>query len=448
MSQAEVRRPSIAAVWGAGVGVIVVVAIAIAVLTGISSSAVAGIPDVVRVAILALLSFVPAATWLAVVVYQDRQAPEPRAYVIGLFLLGVAAAGGFMAPLVHALQLTVWADSGTAAGVAAGFVHGAVGAALIYAIVRWTVLPTGHFDQQMDGLVYAVAVAMGMATSEGLAYLLTRSTTALAPALQVITVDALLLLAVGTLVGFVLSLLKLSTASPLFGALAVVGGGVVIAAGELLDGLVPVSPLGGPLWESLLPAMGVMAVVLALVTVLTGRQAAADETKATQNTAVGRADVPVVLLVVVTLLAGMYGQQRWLGATVVVQHGALAVSLPQGLIPQHSGVAYPARDRNGYSYALAQRPSAGSAAVDIERERAALASYCHVYPATETAQGTVLEYVCLPADDASDATHGYTLVSTDAQTTYTITVSAAAYQSLGLAETWGTLLATLTPAGK
>jgi uncharacterized membrane protein YhaH (DUF805 family) len=241
---------------------------------------------------------------------------------------------------------------------------------------------------------------------------------------------------------------KFDRAGTWVGAVAVLSGGIILAAGDALDRVVTQGPLGPQLWQTILPAVVVMAVVLAVVTLLVQRGSAADSTAATSAAVGTPGDTLVIAVLAVCLVVGVVLQQQWVHATKTVTHGGVQVALPAGLLPVRPGAAYPARSSNGVEYTVASRPSAGSAAVDVEREVLGLASFCTVYPPTTIAQGTVLEYVCLPAYASASVTHSYMLIHTDAQTTYTITVSGAEARAATVAAAWDAVRLSLAQAGQ
>lgn len=113
-----------------------------------------------------VLALVPAILWLAFFYRQDRLEPEPKGYVIGVFLLGALLAQGVGIPLVESvyeaprwLPLNVWTDL-----LGSILVVGFVQEALKYAAVRYSVYPSAEFDERVDGVVYGTAAGLGYAT--------------------------------------------------------------------------------------------------------------------------------------------------------------------------------------------------------------------------------------------------------------------------------------------
>jgi RsiW-degrading membrane proteinase PrsW (M82 family) len=113
-----------------------------------------------------VLALVPAILWLAFFYQQDRLEPEPKGYVVGVFLLGALLAQGVGIPLVGSvyeasrwLPLNVWTDL-----LGSILVIGFVQEFLKYGAVRYSVYPSAEFDERVDGVVYGTAAGLGYAT--------------------------------------------------------------------------------------------------------------------------------------------------------------------------------------------------------------------------------------------------------------------------------------------
>lgn len=121
-----------------------------------------------------VLALVPAILWLAFFYRQDRLEPEPKGYVISVFLLGALLAQGVGIPLVERvyeaprwLPLNLWTDL-----LGSVLVIGFVQEALKYAAVRYSVYPLAEFDERVDGVVYGTAAGLGYATMLNVHYVL------------------------------------------------------------------------------------------------------------------------------------------------------------------------------------------------------------------------------------------------------------------------------------
>ena len=71
-----------------------------------------------------LLALVPAAVWLLVFYLQDRVEPEPKQYVLGVFLLGVLLAAAIGQPLIQSFfQVNKWASGQPRPAAAGGHLY-------------------------------------------------------------------------------------------------------------------------------------------------------------------------------------------------------------------------------------------------------------------------------------------------------------------------------------
>ncbi len=115
-----------------------------------------------------LLALVPAAIWLVYVYRQDRVEPEPLGLVLGVFVLGGLLEHALGDPLVHTLlQLDTWQHrSDLSAWVGAVTIEGTVAVLCAYLAVRYSVYLTSEFDEAIDGVIYATAASLGVATSQ------------------------------------------------------------------------------------------------------------------------------------------------------------------------------------------------------------------------------------------------------------------------------------------
>jgi RsiW-degrading membrane proteinase PrsW (M82 family) len=116
-----------------------------------------------------VLAGVPAALWLGFFYLQDRHEPEPKEFVIGIFVLGALVA----APIADFLVNQVAPSQPLAAhGLSPFTVDRMVHAVLVlglaqelckYVAVRYTIYASAEFDEPMDGVVYMMAVGTGFA---------------------------------------------------------------------------------------------------------------------------------------------------------------------------------------------------------------------------------------------------------------------------------------------
>lgn len=110
---------------------------------------------------LLLCAIAPGLFWLWYFWHRDRLEPEPRGLLLRVFLVGTVSVipialgeSLFRGPLVMVVAAPVLEELGK------------------FLVVYWGVFRSREFDEPMDGIVYAVAAAMGFATVENLMYVL------------------------------------------------------------------------------------------------------------------------------------------------------------------------------------------------------------------------------------------------------------------------------------
>lgn len=112
------------------------------------------------------LALVPALIWLIFFYQQDRLEPEPKGYVLAVFILGALLAQAVGIPLLEdVFQVRRWLPIGLWANVlgsilVVGFTH----EFLKYAAVRYSIYPSIEFDERVDGVIYGTAAGLGYAT--------------------------------------------------------------------------------------------------------------------------------------------------------------------------------------------------------------------------------------------------------------------------------------------
>lgn len=114
---------------------------------------------------LLILGFAPALFWLWYFYLKDRYAPEPRAWILRIFLLGMLST--IPIALVEGLIGIVFPSDVFLAVVVAPVVE-EIGKFLV---VYWFVFRHPVFDEPVDGIVYAVTAALGFAALENFVYL-------------------------------------------------------------------------------------------------------------------------------------------------------------------------------------------------------------------------------------------------------------------------------------
>lgn len=112
-----------------------------------------------------ILGFAPALFWLWYFYIKDRYAPEPRSWILRIFVLGMLST--IPIALVEAGIGALYPSDLFLAVVVAPVVE-EVGKFLV---VYWFVFRRPVFDEPIDGIVYAVTAALGFAALENFVYL-------------------------------------------------------------------------------------------------------------------------------------------------------------------------------------------------------------------------------------------------------------------------------------
>ena len=129
-----------------------------------------------RIGLGLIFSLVPAALWLLFFYGFDRVEPEPKGMVLTVFLLGGLLFAALHGPLLQGLfGVDNWLSTSWWSRLLGGFlVVGVVEQALVWLTVRVSVYDHPEFDERVDGVIYAVAAGLGMATVINFSYVLER----------------------------------------------------------------------------------------------------------------------------------------------------------------------------------------------------------------------------------------------------------------------------------
>jgi RsiW-degrading membrane proteinase PrsW (M82 family) len=113
-----------------------------------------------------IMALVPAAIWMGFFYLQDRIEPEPKGYLLAVFLLGGLLAAALGTPLLEQVfRISNWLYADTAATILGSIlVVGFSQEFLKYAAVRYSVYRSAEFDEATDGVIYATAAGLGYAT--------------------------------------------------------------------------------------------------------------------------------------------------------------------------------------------------------------------------------------------------------------------------------------------
>ena len=154
-----------------------------------------------------VLTLVPALLWLWFFYRRDAAEPEPRAMVIGVFVLGALLAAAVGTPLLHSVfRVNDWmyANQPWSYIGAAMLVIGFTQQFLVYAAVRWSVFGSAEFDGPTDGIIYATAAGLGYATILNIRFVTTDGAASLTLAAIQIVMSTLALASFAGIVGYFL----------------------------------------------------------------------------------------------------------------------------------------------------------------------------------------------------------------------------------------------------
>jgi len=130
--------------------------------------------DGARVALGLLFALVPALLWLGFFYGFDRLEPEPRRMVIATFAGGAilfAALAGTL--LNHVFGVEQWLAATWWSRLLGGvLVVGVIEQYMVFLAVRYLVFEHPEFDERVDGVIYAVAAGLGVATVINFQYVL------------------------------------------------------------------------------------------------------------------------------------------------------------------------------------------------------------------------------------------------------------------------------------
>ncbi len=130
--------------------------------------------DVTLIVLGVILSVVPAAIWLTIFYRADRAEPEPKKLVVTVYLAGLLVAAALNQLVlstifdVESWMFDFWWSQFLGEILIVGFLS--MGA--VYLVVRFLVFMQPEFDERMDGIVYAVAAGLGVATVSNFNYVL------------------------------------------------------------------------------------------------------------------------------------------------------------------------------------------------------------------------------------------------------------------------------------
>jgi RsiW-degrading membrane proteinase PrsW (M82 family) len=223
------------------------------------------------VAVGLLLALVPAVIWLVVFYLQDRAEPEPKQYLVGVFVLGLLLAAAVGQPLIRdVFRVNEWAGGSLGLRLLAGIaIVGITQEFLKYAAVRYSVFGSAEFDERIDGIIYGAAAGLGYATYLNVDYVLSNGGVDLGVGAVRVAVVALAQASFAGVTGYFLGRAKFENRGPFWlpvGLLlaAVLNGVVTTLLSEITrTGLRP-TPLNGLILAAVVAAV-TFAVLFAIL---------------------------------------------------------------------------------------------------------------------------------------------------------------------------------------
>jgi RsiW-degrading membrane proteinase PrsW (M82 family) len=220
------------------------------------------------------LAIVPAVVWLVYFRQQDRLEPEPKVYVLGVFLLALLLTDVLgRRVILDFFRVQDWITlSSTTNLIGSILVIGFTLEGIKWASVRFSIYGTHEFDERMDGVVYGTAAGLGVATMLNLRLILeSGGGAALGPAVIHVVVAAMAQASFGGITGYFLGEAKFVDEPwwwmPAGLSLAAVLNGTFLwLLGEVRAAGVTVEP-----WRGLVLGTGVALATFALLTWLMGR---------------------------------------------------------------------------------------------------------------------------------------------------------------------------------
>jgi RsiW-degrading membrane proteinase PrsW (M82 family) len=193
--------------WQAGWGLVAALVGFILLVAGIDNFARPSLEGGLLVGAGIFLALVPAFIWLLFFYVQDRLEPEPKRYVVGIFILGGLAASAVGMPLVNGLfQVGDWLYESPLAQLLGGIlVVGFSQEFLKYAAVRFTIYGSQEFDERMDGVIYGTAAGLGYATMLNIQYVVSNAGVDLSVGVIRIAITALAQASFSGIVGYFLA---------------------------------------------------------------------------------------------------------------------------------------------------------------------------------------------------------------------------------------------------
>jgi len=119
-----------------------------------------------RIALGLVLSLIPALLWLGIFYGFDRIEPEPKQMVLVTFVAGALLFAALQRPVLHGIfQIDEWLYTTWWSRLLGGaLVVGVFEQYLVFLAVRYIAFENPEFDERVDGVIYAIAAGLGIAT--------------------------------------------------------------------------------------------------------------------------------------------------------------------------------------------------------------------------------------------------------------------------------------------
>lgn len=159
-------------VWASGVVQIVGLLLFVGLVAGLVSVIDLALDGPTLVLAGIVLALIPALLWLGFFYQQDRLEPEPKQFILGVFLLGGLLANAVGIPVVRDLfRAQEWMPRNAVANILGSIlVVGFVQESLKYIAVRYSVYLSPEFDERIDGVIYGTAAGLGFGTMLNIHY--------------------------------------------------------------------------------------------------------------------------------------------------------------------------------------------------------------------------------------------------------------------------------------
>ncbi len=121
-----------------------------------------------------VFSMTPAVLWLVIFYRADAREPEPKRLVITVYIVGLLlAAALYQVVVVGFFDVDSWLYTYWWSQLFGEIlVIGALSMGIVYLTVRFIVFGHPEFDERLDGIIYAIAAGLGIATVVNFAYVI------------------------------------------------------------------------------------------------------------------------------------------------------------------------------------------------------------------------------------------------------------------------------------